>query len=101
MVNTLRFVDGASFMEHAANMISIAREEIFIAGWHVSPELYLKRPITTDNKWRLDNLLQRKAIEGVRIYILLYKDIEMAVNLKSAYTKKRLQSLHPLIRVFI
>ncbi|KAK6035297.1 hypothetical protein COOONC_27199 [Cooperia oncophora] len=33
------FVDARSYMSHAADMMELAREEIFIAGWWLSPEL--------------------------------------------------------------
>lgn len=45
-------------MEHAANMLELAREEIFIADWWLSPEIYLKRPLIEGNRWRLDELLK-------------------------------------------
>ncbi|EJD74136.1 phospholipase D [Loa loa] len=52
------FVDGRSFMEHAANMMELAREEIFIAGWWLSPEIFMKRPPVEGNRWRLDEILK-------------------------------------------
>ena len=51
------------------------------------------------NHWRLDYILKRKAEKGVRIFILLYKEMEMALGLKSLISKKHLQSLHPNIKV--
>lgn len=48
-------------MKHAANMIEMAQEEIFIADWWLSPEIYMKRPMNEGNRWRLDELLRRKA----------------------------------------
>ena len=32
---------------------------------------------------------------GVKIYVQLYKEVELAVGLNSAYTKRTLQRLHP------
>ena len=34
-----RFVDGKHFMRHAANMLELAQEEIYIADWWLSPEV--------------------------------------------------------------
>uniref|UniRef100_A0A915B7M1 Phospholipase n=3 Tax=Parascaris univalens TaxID=6257 RepID=A0A915B7M1_PARUN len=93
------FVDGRKYMEHAANMMELAREEIFIADWWLSPEIYLKRPLVEGNRWRLDELLRRKAEQGVRIFVLLYKEMEMALGLNSIYTKRTLQGLHKNIKV--
>lgn len=45
-------------MEHAANMMELAREEIFIAGWWLSPEIFMKRPAVEGNRWRLDEILK-------------------------------------------
>jgi phospholipase D1/2 len=56
------FVDGAGYMAAAADAIEKAQEEIFIADWWLSPEIYLRRPATADHKYRLDKLLERKAV---------------------------------------
>lgn len=45
-----------------ADAIEAAREEVFIADWWLSPEIYLKRPAVDGDYWRLDKLLQRKAV---------------------------------------
>ena len=55
-------VDGADYMESIAEAIELAQEEIFIAGFFLSPELYLKRPVIHGNQYRLDYLLKRKAV---------------------------------------
>lgn len=91
-------VDGRAFMEHVANMMEIAREEIFIADWWLNPHIYLKRPMK-DEHWRLDNVLKRKAEAGVRIFVLLYKEVTLALGLNSYFTQTYLVSLHPNIRV--
>lgn len=56
------FVDAADYMESVADSIESAKEEIFITGFFISPEIYLKRPIILGDRWRLDKLLQRKAV---------------------------------------
>jgi phospholipase D1/2 len=57
------FVDGADYMESIADAIDAAKEEIFIAGFFMSPEIYLKRPVITGDKYRLDVMLKRKAVK--------------------------------------
>ncbi|KAF2895274.1 hypothetical protein ILUMI_10900 [Ignelater luminosus] len=84
------FVDGAEYMAAVADSIEAAKEEVFIADWWLSPEIYLKRPAIDGDYWRLDKLLERKANEGVKIFVLLYKEVKMALNLKSRYSKQRL-----------
>uniref|UniRef100_F6WA81 Phospholipase n=1 Tax=Ciona intestinalis TaxID=7719 RepID=F6WA81_CIOIN len=89
------FVDGRSYFDAVADAIEEAREEIYITDWWLSPEIYMKRPIVHGDHWRLDKLLKRKAVEGVKIYVQLYKEVEMAVGLDSAYTKRTLNEMHP------
>ncbi|KAK6187642.1 hypothetical protein SNE40_005621 [Patella caerulea] len=89
------FADAASYFEAVAESLDKAKEEIFITDWWLSPEIYMKRPITEGDKWRLDMILKRKAEAGVKIYILLYKEVTMALGIDSAYSKSTLLNLHP------
>ncbi|CAH3173881.1 unnamed protein product [Porites lobata] len=93
------FVDGESYFDSVADALESAEEEIFLTGWWISPEVYLRRPVTAGHDWRLDNILERKAKDGVKIYILIYKEVEFALTINSAYTKSKLMSLHPNIKV--
>ncbi|XP_033107848.1 phospholipase D1-like [Anneissia japonica] len=93
------FVDGEHYFESLADALEEAKEEIFISDWWFNPDIYLKRPIFHGHRWRIDNILQRKAEEGVKVCILLYKEVEMALGLCSKETKRRLQKLHKNIRV--
>merc|ERR1712018_615994 len=83
------FADGDTFMSAVADVIEQAKEEIFITDW-LSPDIYLKRGVQFDRKYKLDRLLKKKAEEGVKIFILLYKELELALALNSFYTKKAL-----------
>jgi len=60
--NSTWFVDGCSFMSAVADAIESAEEEVMIADWWLSPEIYMKRPVFHGDRWRLDTLLQRKAV---------------------------------------
>ncbi|XP_059127045.1 phospholipase D2 [Peromyscus eremicus] len=92
------FVNGAGYFAAVADAILRAREEIFITDWWLSPEIYLKRPAHSDD-WRLDIMLKRKAEEGVRVSILLFKEVELALGINSGYSKRILMLLHPNIKV--
>lgn len=46
-----------------------------ILDWWLTPELYLRRPPAYHEEWRLDRLLLRKAQRGVKIYIVVYKEV--------------------------
>ena len=43
--------------------------------WWLTPELYLRRPPAYHPEWRLDRLLKRKAEEGVKVYVIVYKEV--------------------------
>lgn len=84
------FVDGSSYMAAVADALENAKEEIYIADWWLSPEIYMKRPAVNGDYWRLDNILQRKAFDGVKVFIMIYKEVEVALGINSFYSKQRL-----------
>uniref|UniRef100_A0A452QLF9 Phospholipase n=1 Tax=Ursus americanus TaxID=9643 RepID=A0A452QLF9_URSAM len=92
------FVNGAGYFAAVADAILRAQEEIFITDWWLSPEIYLKRPAHSDD-WRLDIMLKKKAEEGVRVSVLLFKEVELALGINSGYSKRALMLLHPNIKV--
>uniref|UniRef100_A0A8B9WHC5 Phospholipase n=1 Tax=Bos mutus grunniens TaxID=30521 RepID=A0A8B9WHC5_BOSMU len=98
--NTLAkwYVNAKGYFEDVANAMEEAKEEIFITDWWLSPEIFLKRPVVEGNRWRLDCILKRKAQQGVRIFIMLYKEVELALGINSEYSKRTLMRLHPNIK---
>ncbi|KAH0536430.1 hypothetical protein FGG08_006699 [Glutinoglossum americanum] len=92
-------VDGRDYMWNVSRAISMARDVVYIHDWWLSPELYLRRPAAISSKWRLDRLLQRKASEGVKVFVIMYRNINSAVPIDSEYTKFSLLDLHPNIFV--
>ncbi|THC95454.1 hypothetical protein EYZ11_005048 [Aspergillus tanneri] len=76
-----------------------AKDVIYIHDWWLSPELYMRRPAAISQKWRLDRLLQRKAREGVKIFVIMYRNINSAIPIDSEYSKFSLLDLHPNIFV--
>ncbi|KAL1925650.1 uncharacterized protein VTP21DRAFT_533 [Calcarisporiella thermophila] len=93
------YIDGKDYFYSVSEAILSAKYEIYIAGWWISPEFYLRRPPKQNEQFRLDRLLKRKAEEGVMIYILVYKEMTYALSLDSTHTKAWLQSLHKNIIV--
>ncbi|KAI8086014.1 uncharacterized protein BX664DRAFT_148750 [Halteromyces radiatus] len=96
---TTWFVDGNDYFWQISIALENAKHYIYIHDWWLSPELYLRRPPCINEEWRLDNVLKRKADQGVKIYIIVYKEIAMALPLFSHYTKKYLLSLSSNIYV--
>lgn len=81
------YVNAAGYMEDVMHAINNAKEEIFITDWWMCPEIYLKRP-NDDLNYRLDKLLLKKSREGIKIYILLFKEVKFAIGLLSGRVKK-------------
>nr|XP_009299966.1 phospholipase D2 isoform X2 [Danio rerio] len=80
------YVNGHGYFSDLADALEQAKEEIFITDWWLSPEVFLKRP-ATGTYWRLDKILKRKA------------EVELALGINSGYSKRKLMSLHPNIKV--
>ncbi|KAG5069058.1 hypothetical protein JHK85_001435 [Glycine max] len=62
-------------------------------------ELYLRRPFDSFSTSRLDSLLEEKANQGVQIYVLLYKEVSLALKINSLYSMRRLLKIHENVRV--
>ncbi|KAL4919111.1 hypothetical protein BDW62DRAFT_49049 [Aspergillus aurantiobrunneus] len=92
-------VDGRDHMWVVSRAINQAKDVIYIHDWWLSPELYMRRPAAISQKWRLDRLLQRKAREGVKIFVIMYRNINSAIPIDSEYSKFSLLDLHPNIFV--
>ncbi|KAF8500767.1 phospholipase D [Russula emetica] len=91
-------VDGRDYFWNLSRAILLAKDTIYIQDWWLSPELNLRRPGMP--KYRLDNLLEKKAKEGVKIFIILYQEVSNRTTpTDSNYTKQRLTLLHPNIMV--
>ncbi|CAO3600983.1 unnamed protein product [Absidia cylindrospora] len=93
------YVDGKDYCWAVSEAIEHAQEVIFIEDWWLTPELYMRRPCAKYPEYRLDALLQRKAEQGVKIYIVVYKEVKLALTLDSRHTKETLQALHENIIV--
>lgn len=48
--------------------------------WWLTPELYLRRPPAYFPEWRLDRLLKKKAEQGVKIHVVVYKEVNMTLH---------------------
>ncbi|KAJ2662146.1 hypothetical protein IWW48_002042 [Coemansia sp. RSA 1200] len=93
------FVDGDDYFYAVSEALENATDCIYIMDWWLSPELHLRRPYALNEEYRIDRLLKRKAEEGIKIYVLVYKEVTVSLTINSAYTKRKLQSLHPNIMV--
>lgn len=89
------YVDGRDYFWALSVSLERAQETIMIADWWLSPELFLRRPPYYNHEWRLDRILKRKAEQGVKIYVMVYREIESVLTCNSMHTKRALQALCP------
>ncbi|KAI9681583.1 MAG: hypothetical protein M1829_000780 [Trizodia sp. TS-e1964] len=89
------YVDGRDYFWAVSVALEKAKETIYIADWWLSPELFLRRPPYYNQEWRLDQVLKRRAEAGVKIFVIVYKEVEQAITCNSAHTKHVLRDLCP------
>lgn len=97
--NAKWYVDGCGYMWAVSVAIQEAKESIWILDWWLSPELYLRRPPAKYEDYRLDRLLLSAAERGVKINIIVYKEVSAFLTINSSHTKSALE-VHPNIAVF-
>ncbi|KAK7748633.1 hypothetical protein SLS53_000654 [Cytospora paraplurivora] len=93
-------IDGCSYFWALSEALEEAQESIFILDWWLSPELFLRRPPAQNNRYRLDNMLRAAAERGVKVNVIVYKEVALALSCNSEHTKHALEALHPNIKVF-
>ncbi|EHA24902.1 hypothetical protein ASPNIDRAFT_200845 [Aspergillus niger ATCC 1015] len=87
-------VDGCAYFYAVSKALESAKEYIWILDWWLSPELYLRRPPAKHEQYRLDRMLLAAAQRGVRVNIIVYKEVTQALTLSSHHTKHHLEDLH-------
>ena len=110
------FVDGKSYFEDLFDKLMEANNSIYISDWWLSPEVFLRRPVNVkpylemvnnkiitydrvENMTRLMDVLNYKAKQGVKIYILIYKEFSVALSINSAHTENIFTKLNENIKV--
>ena len=107
------FIDGKNYFEDLFNKLMEANNSIYITDWWLSPEVFLKRPVnitpyldmvkndilinnnlSINNMTRLIDVLNYKANQGVKIYILIYKEFSIAMSINSEYTENIFNELN-------
>lgn len=88
-------VDGRDYFWNASKAMEMAKETIYIEDWMLSPEILLRRHQKDGVDWSLKDILGRKAMEGVKIYIVMYSEVDAAMHLASLRAKKLLRGLCP------
>ncbi|CAD6590007.1 MAG: hypothetical protein ASARMPRED_004515 [Alectoria sarmentosa] len=76
------YVDGCGYMWAVSRALEQATESIWILDWWLSPELYLRRPPSKNEQYRLDRMLQAAAQRGVKVNVIVYKEVTQALTRK-------------------
>jgi phosphatidylserine/phosphatidylglycerophosphate/cardiolipin synthase-like enzyme len=63
------------FFWAVSELLERATESIFIFDWWLSPEIFLRRPPSQYPQYRLDRLLAKKAEQGVKVHVIVYKEV--------------------------
>ena len=70
------FVQGRDYFWYLSDILKKAKSEIYITDWWFSPEIVLRRPLSKFESdgftWILEDLLFKKAKQGVQIYVMLF-----------------------------
>ena len=93
------FIDGENYFAEVFNKLSQAQYAVCISDWWMSPELYLKRPVSLYPDSQVVEVLGSLADRGVKVYVLLYKEVTFALTLNSLYTKRALRARNKDIKV--
>ncbi|KAH3756577.1 phospholipase D1 [Pelomyxa schiedti] len=106
-INMACFSNGMEYMEEVHGVMHRAKNRIFIAGWVVSPGLWLVRDWQSGGipptDWpgdirKLECLLLKKAYLGVKIYVMVWSSLRVpGVDLQSSEVVSHLNSMHPNI----
>jgi phospholipase D1/2 len=76
------FVDGCGYFWALSVAIEQAQSQIWILDWWLSPELYLRRPPSSNKQYRIDRMLQAAAQRGVKVNVIVYKEVENILTCK-------------------
>eukprot|EP01080_Neovahlkampfia_damariscottae_P006568 gene6568-10731_t len=92
------FISGKNYFEDLSTSLKLAKSEIFICGWMISPHLYFTRD---ENKQTFGEILEEVAKKNVKIRILIWADPQASflIDLGSSYVEQYLSKLHENIMV--
>ena len=76
------YIDGKGYFSDLADALLLAKSQVFITGWMISPYFCLKRP-DPDGETRLDKVLEKIAKSGIKVHIIVYMEPKVALNIDS------------------
>ncbi|SJM87881.1 related to Phospholipase D1 [Zygosaccharomyces bailii] len=92
-------IDGRDYFWALSQALVMAEDVIYIHDWWLSPELYMRRPVNGHQQYRIDRILKERAENGVKIFIIVYRNVGSTVGTDSSWTKHSMLALHPNIHL--
>ncbi|EHN01435.1 Spo14p [Saccharomyces cerevisiae x Saccharomyces kudriavzevii VIN7] len=92
-------VDGRDYFWSLSEALLMAKDVIYIHDWWLSPELYLRRPVKGNQAFRIDRMLKNCAEKGIKVFIVIYRNVGNIVGTDSLWTKHSMLNLHPNIHI--
>ncbi|CCD23548.1 phospholipase D NDAI_0B05150 [Naumovozyma dairenensis CBS 421] len=92
-------VDGRDYFWALSEALNMAKDVIYIHDWWLSPELYMRRPVNGNQQYRIDRILKKCAESGIKIFIVIYRNVGNTVGTDSLWTKHSMLGLHPNIHL--
>jgi len=89
-------IDGACYFDSVMTALEACSNEVLITDWWLSPELFLRRGPVRD---QLVTVLGELADHGVRIYIIVYREIALGFYQSSGRVQDLLQARSENIKV--
>ena len=99
--NVNYYIDGENYFAALAKALRAAQRCVYIAGWWLTPEIFLERSGDNYSEWkenRLDNIIKEIADRGVQVRILLWDNFEQAEDIKNDLAIKKLEELSPNVK---
>lgn len=92
-------VDGRDYFWALSEALRMAQDVIYIHDWWLSPELYMRRPVNGNQEFRIDRILKERAEKGIKVFIVVYRNVGNIVGTDSLWTKHSMLNLHPNIHL--
>eukprot|EP00026_Physarum_polycephalum_P002524 Phypoly_transcript_02531.p1 GENE.Phypoly_transcript_02531~~Phypoly_transcript_02531.p1 ORF type:complete len:849 (+),score=113.98 Phypoly_transcript_02531:14-2560(+) len=88
--NVEAFVDGEAYYDRLYDVLTKAKDEVFICGWQLDP-IFLKRPHQEHPQSDLFHILRSAGHRGVKVYIMLRNYARLMVPNNHKHIKKELE----------
>ena len=94
------FIGGRDYFSYLTSVLARAKHQIFITDWFISPFVMLRRDFSKNSPetFQLNNVLLKKAEQGVKIYIQIYAAIDSVVPNAATDATKYFNELHENIQ---